>query len=106
MEQGRRLVPVLEIEPAPQRWLWPDRIPLGAITVLDGDLGQGKSAMTLDLAARVSRGDVMPFTTTTPGPAGVVLIQAEDDLSTRILPALAAAGADLDLVRVYDQTRF
>jgi AAA domain len=41
-------------------WLWLYRIPLGKVTVLDGDPGLGKSAMSLDLAARVSRGGDMP----------------------------------------------
>ncbi len=35
-------------------WLWQGRIPLGAITLLDGDPGLGKSLLTLDLAARVT----------------------------------------------------
>jgi hypothetical protein len=41
-------------------WLWEGRIPLGKLTVVDGDPGTGKSALTIDLAARVSTGRVMP----------------------------------------------
>src|SRR5262249_30457928 len=41
-------------------WLWGNWIPKGALTLLDGDPGLGKSTMTLDLAARVSRGWRMP----------------------------------------------
>ena len=37
-------------------WLWPGRIPLGKLTLLFGDPGLGKSFITMDLAARVSRG--------------------------------------------------
>src|SRR5262249_21149083 len=32
-------------------WLWPARIPLGKLTILDGDPGLGKSVLTLELAA-------------------------------------------------------
>jgi putative DNA primase/helicase len=41
-------------------WLWEGRIPLGKITVIDGDPGTGKSTLTIDLAARVSTGRDMP----------------------------------------------
>jgi hypothetical protein len=42
-------------------WLWEGRIPLGKLTVIDGDPGTGKSALTTDLAARVSTGREMPI---------------------------------------------
>jgi hypothetical protein len=37
-------------------WLWPGRLARGLVTVLDGDPGQGKSAVSLNLAARVTAG--------------------------------------------------
>jgi len=43
-------------------WLWEGRIPLGKLTVIDGDPGTGKSALTTDLAARVTTGRQMPTT--------------------------------------------
>jgi hypothetical protein len=41
-------------------WLWPDRIPLGRITLLVSDPGLGKSLLALDIAARVSTGRPWP----------------------------------------------
>ena len=41
------------------QWLWPERIPLGKVSLFSGDPGLGKSIVTLDIAARVSRG--MPW---------------------------------------------
>ena len=38
------------------RWLWPGRIPIGAITLLIGDPGLGKSTVSLAAAALVSKG--------------------------------------------------
>jgi len=76
-------------------WLWPGRIPLGKLTLLAGDPGLGKSFVTLDLAARVSRGEAwpdMPLFKQTPG--GVVLLNCEDDLADTIAPRLDRAGAD------------
>src|SRR5712692_4785507 len=49
-----------EVETQYINWLWPGRIPLGKITILDGDPGMGKSLLAIDLAARVSTGQPMP----------------------------------------------
>jgi hypothetical protein len=55
--------------------------------------GLGKSAMTLDIAARVSAGMKLPDEERCE-PAGVVLMSAEDGLQDTIRPRLDAAGAD------------
>ncbi|MBI4506293.1 MAG: AAA family ATPase [Chloroflexi bacterium] len=89
------LVLLADVQPEQVRWLWPGRIPLGKLTILDGDPGLGKSLLTLDLAARVSAGRPMPDGTYGLGaPGGVVLLSAEDDLADTIRPRLDAAGAD------------
>jgi hypothetical protein len=76
-------------------WLWPGRVPLGKLTLLAGDPGLGKSFVTLDMAARVSRGEPWPDTPLlrqTPG--GVILLNCEDDIGDTIAPRLDKAGAD------------
>ncbi|MCZ7662729.1 MAG: AAA family ATPase [Thermoleophilia bacterium] len=84
-----------QIRPEVVRWLWPGRIPQGKLVVLDGDPGLGKSTACLDIAARLSRGDVMPDGTSGGEPSGVVILSAEDGLADTIVPRLIAAGADL-----------
>jgi hypothetical protein len=95
------------VKPQGVRWLWPARIPLGKLTILDGDPGLGKSVLTLDLAARVTRGLPMPFETREPGediePAGVVLLSEEDGLEDTIRPRLDAAGAEVERVLSLDR---
>ena len=86
-----------EVEPERVGWLWPGRLPLGKLTVLDGDPGLGKSAMSLDVAARVSAGLELPDGRRCE-PAGVVLLSAEDGLADTIKPRLDAAGADTQRV--------
>src|SRR5262249_30410369 len=63
------------------RWLWKGRIPYGKPTILDGDPGLGKSTLTLEIAARVSRGEPMPGDEARLEPAGVVILSAEDGLA-------------------------
>lgn len=91
------LLPLDTVQPERVRWLWPGRIPIGKLSVVDGDPGLGKSLITLDLAARVSIGAAMPdgMATDLGGPAGVVLLSAEDDPADTIRPRLDAAGADV-----------
>jgi len=76
-------------------WLWPGRIPLGKLTLLAGDPGLGKSFVTLDIAARVSRGERWPDNPLSKQPAGkVILMNCEDDLGDTIAPRLDKANAD------------
>jgi putative DNA primase/helicase len=41
-----------QVQPLPLDWLWPGWVPLGKLTLLDGDPGQAKSLLLVDLAAR------------------------------------------------------
>ena len=77
--QHAGLSTLLSVQTKPVSWLWPAWIPLGKITVIDGDPGLGKSTLLLDLAARVSRDDIMPDGSR--GQYGdVLLLTAEDSL--------------------------
>lgn len=90
------LVRLADVVAEPVRWLMPGWMPEGALVVLDGDPGLGKSQLTLDIAARVSTGRVMPpgDGPDLRGPAGVLLLGAEDSLKHTVRPRLDAAGAD------------
>jgi AAA domain-containing protein len=88
-----------DITPQAVSWLWPARIPLGKLTLLEGDPGLGKSTLALDLAARVSCGAVMPDGVPGLGaPSGVVVLTAEDGLADTVAPRLEAAGADRERI--------
>jgi len=93
---ARAMVQVIDdVERRQLEWLWPGRVPLGKLTLLAGDPGLGKSLVSLDMAARVSRGTAWPETPLLPQTAGkVVLFNAEDDLADTIAPRLDRAGAD------------
>ena len=74
----RDLTPVgrllTDVKPERVSWLWQRRIPLGKLTLIDGDPGTGTSALTTDLAARVSAGRDMPDDS----PCGFQIISSED----------------------------
>lgn len=84
-------------------WLWPKRIPLGKLTLFAGDPDQGKSAVTIDIASRVTRGKTWPDGAANGQPNGegngppgsVIILSAEDDAEDTLVPRLRVAGADL-----------
>jgi hypothetical protein len=81
----------------PQRWLWPGRIPLGTITLLDGDLACGKSLLSQQIAAHVSAGTPLPDGSETIQ-GGVIIIAPYEDASKGIYARLKANGANLSNV--------
>jgi putative DNA primase/helicase len=107
-------VRVADVPKVDVAWLWPGRIALGKVTLLAGDPGLGKSFVTLDIAARVSRGAQWPGQCTPLAPreaillaereehtpASVVLLSAEDDVADTIRPRLEAHAADCERIHV------
>ena len=82
-------------------WLWYPYIPKGKITILQGDPGEGKTTLALQLAALVSRGIMWGMTeeqVSTRRPANVVYQTAEDGLTDTIKPRLMQAKADCNHV--------
>lgn len=79
-------------------WLWPDRIPLGKLTLLAGEAGIGKSLLTLDIAARISTGTAWPDDRETPDIGSVLILTTEDDTDDTVAVRLAAAGANLSKI--------
>ncbi len=95
-----KLVSMATLESKKIEWLWRNRIPLGGITLLEGDPGHGKSTMMDDLVARVTSGSAMPLSTKEePGPAaGAILLRGEESLKAVVRPRLEAAGANLEKI--------
>lgn len=81
-----------DLQLRPVDWLWQQRIPLGALTLLAGEPGLGKSLMSVLLAARLSLGELGEE------PATSLFLTAEDSREHVVLPRLLAAGADLGRV--------
>ncbi|HKA08181.1 MAG TPA: AAA family ATPase [Gemmataceae bacterium] len=82
------------------RWLWPNVIPRGYLSIIDGDPGVAKSVITIDLAARATRGAPWPDGSAGADPGDVLLICGEDGKDDTVMPRLIAAGADPGRVTV------
>ena len=82
------------------RWLWPGRIALGKLTLIVGDPDQGKSVLTVDLAARVTRGAPWPVSGEACPRGEVLLVSDEDNTADTVRPRLDAAGADVNAVHI------
>ena len=89
------------VESEPQFLAYPYIIK-GAITVLDGNMGQGKSTFTCAIAAAVTTGKPPPFIDEIEQ-GSVLFMSAEDDPSRVLKPRLMKAGADVSKVRYQDE---
>ncbi|HEY7092366.1 MAG TPA: AAA family ATPase [Ktedonobacterales bacterium] len=96
-----------EVTPEDIKWLWDGYVPLGKLTVADGDPGLGKTMLyAADLAARVTTGRAMPDGAPgITGGAGVVIFTAEDAPEDTLQPRFVAAGGDLTKVVVVTTIR-
>src|SRR5260221_3152461 len=61
----------------PIAWLWQDYLPLGAITLLEGEPGSGTSLLALHIAACVTSGRALPGSA--PSTQGTVILVADQD---------------------------
>jgi len=95
---GPVLVTLSSVQRERVEWIWPGYLARGKLHMMDGDPGLGKSTAALDIAARLSRGAMMPDGSPGTTPAGVVILTAEDGLADTVRPRLEAAGADLERI--------
>jgi hypothetical protein len=91
-----------DIEPEEVSWLWEPYIPIGKLTILEGDPGIGKTFAALAVTAAVTSGAGLPGTDGRPGPGrephNVIYMTAEDGLADTLRPRLDAIGADVSRV--------
>lgn len=86
---------ILEVQQEYVDWLWEGYLSFGDMTVLDGEKGQAKSFITIDILARATRGLPMPGSDTPlQHPISVVIFTDESNAGRELKPRLMAAGAD------------
>ena len=101
--QGAGLRPFRFLIQQPPDWLWPNRVPLGKLTLIAGYPSSGKTSIALDIAARVSRGAAAPDQPDASFPAApVVLALLDGNPNSDVLPILRLFDANLDRVYLAD----
>lgn len=90
-----------DIKPQILRWLWQNHIQLGAVNLIAGPEGRGKSLVTVDIAARTSTSSHWPDGSPCEG-GRVLYCSAEENIEAVVVPRLMAAGADLSKIEIVD----
>ncbi len=85
------------ITPVAVDWLWKPFIPMRKLTMFEGNGGDGKTTVLLDIAARITRDGIMPDHTQGKT-GGVVYIMVEDGVDDTLVPRMIKSGADMDRV--------
>jgi len=99
---GCGVVRLADVEERPVRWLVPGLIPLGALSLLVGPGGHGKTCFALHVAARLSRGQAALPGLDPTEPGATVIVSAEDGIGQVLRPRLRLAGADLRRIHAVD----
>jgi hypothetical protein len=89
-----------EIESEEVQWLWHPYIPLGNLTLAEGDPNVGKSWVTLAILSAITRGEGLHGMRDRE-PQEAILLTAEDGLGDTVRPRLESLEADLKRVHVF-----
>lgn len=101
--ESRLLTLFSDIQSKPVQWLWRPYIPIGKVTLLQGDPNDGKSTMMMNIVAELSKGGAMPDGTALGRPQKIIYQCSEDDAEDTIKPRLEAYGADCRNVAFIDE---
>lgn len=111
-EPNLKLINMEQVEIEKIDWLLYPFIPFGKVTIVQGDPGEGKTTMVLQIIAKLTKGEaVLPSGSDEPAlegktmalePVNVIYQTAEDGVGDTIKPRLLSAGADCSRVMVID----
>ncbi len=99
-----KMIRMSEVQSQEIEWLWYPFIPYGKLTIIQGDPGDGKTTMVLNLAAKLSKGEALDENMKVTGPVNVIYQTAEDGLADTVKPRLELAGADCERIIVIDES--
>ena len=107
MEETRtelQMIKMSEIQSQEVAWLWYPFIPYGKLTIVQGDPGDGKTTLVLNIAAKLSKGEGIDSEMKLTESLAVIYQSAEDGLADTVKPRLEAAGANCENISVIDES--
>lgn len=112
MDNKKGLYNMAKIQATETEWLWYPYIPYGKVTIIQGDPGEGKTTLALNIAAALTRGKIVTGETKDPltgeelYPCSVLFQTAEDGLADTVKPRLVAADADCGYINGVDESSY
>ena len=103
-ETNLKIINMSDVESKEISWLWYPFIPYGKITIIQGDPGEGKTTLVLNIAAVLSKGQGLDEHTKPEQPLHIIYQTAEDGLADTVKPRLEKAQADCNNIFVIDET--
>ena len=95
-----KLIKMSEVQSQEIEWLWYPFIPYGKLTIIQGDPGDGKTTLVLNIAAKLSKGEDFDEQMKV---VNIIYQTAEDGLADTVKPRLELAGADCEKIVVIDE---
>lgn len=99
-----KIIKMSEVESKEISWLWYPFIPYGKLTIIQGDPGDGKTTLVLNIAAALSKGEGLDNDMKPADPLHIIYQTAEDGLADTVKPRLEKAEADCSNIFVIDET--
>ena len=99
-----QMIKMSEIQSQEVSWLWFPFIPYGKLTIVQGDPGDGKTTLVLNIVAKLSKGEGLDSQMKLKEPLNVLYQTAEDGLADTVKPRLELAGADCENISVIDES--
>ena len=99
-----QMIKMSEIQSQEVAWLWFPFIPYGKLTIVQGDPGDGKTTLVLNIAAKLSKGEGLDSKMKLTEPLNVIYQSAEDGLADTVKPRLETAGANCENISVIDES--
>lgn len=99
-----KMIKMSDIEAQEIEWLWYPYIAYGKLAIVQGDPGDGKTTLILNLAAKLTKGEGLDENMKVTEPMNVIYQTVEDGLADTVKPRLLQAGADCEKVLVIDES--
>ena len=103
-EADVKMIKMSDVQTQTIEWLWYPFIPYGKLTIIQGDPGDGKTTLALNIAAKLSNGKGLENEIMTQEPATIIYQTAEDGLADTVKPRLENAEADCSKILVIDES--